>query len=1150
MLELLLGRAGSGKSETVLRRLEELADSGREGLFLLVPEQASFETERTLLTRLGARRAARVQVLSFSRMADMVFREVGGVAAETADDGVAALLMSRALEQTAAVAADGGHTLGGLNPRLATQAAYVEQLLALWQELKQCAVPTEALERVAEELAAGNEADCLLQEKAVGLYQVFSAYEGLAASVGLATEDKLTRLARGLADSCLPQQAHIFLDGFKGFTVQELQVIEGFLPRAASVTVALGTDTPGRHWPGQTAAACRREYPLFAPVTDTVRRLEEMAARHGMAWHMEMLTENHRSEDPALTALEAGLYDPVPAVHEGEARAVTVTPCEDVYAECAYVVRTIRRLLRQEGWRCRDMTVVARDLSAYQGILDDLLEQADIPYYMDARQDLLCEPLVVYTRAALRLAVGGWRTEELLRLLKTDLTSLNPVEIAELENYVYMWRLEGSDWEREWTDNPAGLGAEHTAHTARRLAKLNDWRRQAIAPLSTLRQALRGRVSGRQFAEAVYAFLTYHEELPRQVAAQHARLEELAEPILAAHTARLWDELMGVLDRFATALQEETLPAARLEELFTMLCGMMDMGTIPQGLDAVTVGAANRIRYAHPWAVFVLGANEGVFPAYPTEDGLLTEEERDTLRALDMELAGDLVSQCVEERYYVYTAVTSPSRRLFVSYLTEGEAAPSPLVAAIEKILPHHAKGVARQEDGGDCEYAGEMFRRLAEQYAAGTAASLRQALDTVPAYGASLAAVERAAMRAPYRLQEEGVRRELFGTDLCLSASQTEKFYQCRFAYFCRYGLRIKPREVAQVDAAAFGTVVHYVMETLLPTYTTDGGLVDQLRQSNKDENTLQGNLMATLQEDVRGAIDAYLREQMGGTAGKSGRFLYQMGLAERAACNMLWHTVMELRQSAFTPVDFELAIHPEEEEGDGILSLRLPFSEGTIQVRGMVDRVDLFVRADGTAFVRVVDYKTGTKTFELCELMAGLSMQMLLYLFIVCDNAARYPRAESGLRPAGALYHPLSDLVVEKGEEAQQAARLQSMCMSGLVLDDPAVVLAMEEKGDKHFIPVKIDKDGTPKGSVVSAHQLALLRGVVEQLLVHMGESLLAGDIAALPLQRGEHLPCEYCDYRAVCGREPEDAVRPLENRSMKAVLEELEQEVTARE
>ncbi len=1156
MLELLLGGAGSGKSEDILRRLEALADRGRQGIYLLVPEQASFENERTLLTRLGVERAARVQVLSFSRLADTVFREVGGFAQETLDDGTRALLMSRALEQAATVSADAGEALSGLNPRLAAQADYVEQLLALWQEVKQCAVPTEEWARVATRLADAGEGNHLLQEKAAGFFRVFTIYEGLAAEAGMDDLDKITRLAQGLADSRLPDGAVVFVDGFKGFTGQELQVLEALLPRVESMTVALCTDTPGRRFPGQTAADCYREYTLFAPVTDTVERLRRMAERHGMAWETRLLTENHRSEEPALAALEAGLYAPAPQPYTGDASAVTVTPCGDVYEECAYVVRTIRRLLRQEGWRCRDITVVARDLSAYHGILDDLLEQADIPCYMDARQDILCEPLVVYARAALRLAVGGWRTEEMLHLLKTDLTPLSPVETAQLENYVYMWRIEGAAWEREWTENPEGLGAKVTPHTARILAQLNGWRQQIMAPLVPLRRALRGPLTGGQFARAVYAYLADHKELARQVAAQHARLEELAEPVLAAHTARLWDELMGVLDRFALALGDQTMSAPRLEELFTMLCGMMDMGTIPQGLDVVTVGDAGRIRYSHPRAVFVLGANEGVFPAYPTGDGLLTEEERSTLRKMGVELAEDLISQCVEERYYVYTAVSAPSKRLYISYMTQGDALPSPLISMVKQLLPRCTVGLSGQPDGSDSEYAEEVFRRMAEQYGTGTAtaASLRQVVTEMPAYAPSQAAVERAASCVPFRLEEAEVRRDLFGTDLCLSASQTDRFYRCRFQYFCLHGLRIAPRPVAQMDALSFGTAVHYILEVLLPTYTVSGGLVEKLRQQQnlppREENALQAQLMATLQGDIHRTLTAYVQEQMGGSKDKSGRFLYQVGLVERAAYNMLWHMMMELRQSAFNPVDFELAIHPAEEDTQGMLSLRLPFSGGSIQLRGKIDRVDLFVRQDGTAFVRVVDYKTGSKDFHLYELTAGLNMQMLLYLYIVCDNSRRYVEEGKDLHPAGVLYHPLSDLVVKQTGDKEQEARLKTMCMKGLVLNDSSVLLAMEREGKKHFIPAKLDAGGAPTGNVITPQQFQLLRGVVEQLLVHMAETLLSGDIAADPLSTNGHLACEYCDYRAVCGHTPEDPARVLPTPGMADVLADLEkQEVTDR-
>ena len=1145
MLQLLIGRSGSGKTHHILHRLDTLAAAEHTPILWIVPEQHSFESERALLQHLGPVKAARVQVLSFSRLADMVFREVGGLAEETLDEGTRALLMSRALEQVAAVAEDIDDPMRGLRPRMATDSAYVEQLLQLWQELRQCAVTTEEWERVAAQLVDEDGAYALFPAKVGDIYRVFAAYEGLSAATGMDELDKLTRLAQRMADSRMPAGAAVFVDGFKGFTVQEMAVLEGFVSRCSEMVVALGTDTPGARWPGVDRATCRREYTLFSPVTDTVEQLRRVAEKHHLTWEMTLLEDNHRTTDGALRALEAGLYAPLPTVYEEDAAAVTVTPCTDVYEECRYVTRSIRRLLREEGYRCRDITVVARNPADYQGILDEMLTREGIPCYMDGRQDLLCEPLVVYVRCALQLAVEGWRTESILRLLKTDLWQLSPVEIAELENYVYMWRVEGNRWEQEWTENPSGLDRE--MHTPDRilLERLNKHRRALMASLSALRQDLRGSITGRQFAVAVYRWLSEQKGLSRRIAAQVAVLEELAQPLLADHAARLWDEMMGILDRFALALEDQRLPAARMADLFTMLCRLIDMGSIPQGLDAVTVGGADRIRYRTPKAVFVLGANEGVFPAYPMGDGLLTEEERRRLKDKGLTLAEDVLTQCVEERYYVYMAVAAPSQRLTVTYHTAAESGPSPLVTAIETILPRHTRGEAYREDGTDLETAAEMFGRLAQGYSTASAVTdtLRTVMAQDAAYATRLAAVERAAAGGVYRIEDTEKARQLFGSDMVLSASQANQFYQCRFMYFCNYGLRVRPRRVAQLDRSVFGTLVHYAMEVLMPVYTADGGLVSRLRDE-MTAPTAEAELMDTLRADVHRVMGEYMDAQMGGTAEKDGRFMYQVNLAERSACNMLWHTLKEFQQSRFNPVDFELDIHPAEDtETEGILSVRLPITDGSVQVRGKVDRVDLYIRADGTAYVRVVDYKTGSTRFDLCELTAGLGMQMLLYLFILCDNSRRYLQEQGELRPGGVLYHPLSDLVVERGKS--DSDRLRRMRMSGLVLDDPAVVLAMEAEGASHFIPAKLTKEGQPSGNVVTLDQFRLLRRVVEDLMVQMGERLLQGDIAALPLKKGESVPCRFCDYRAVCGRDPENPVKELEKKAMSAVLEDLEAE-----
>ena len=1150
MLHLLLGRSGSGKTAAVYARLRALAESGSAPLYLLVPEQFSFQSERELLFGLGEQLSSRVTVSSFTRLADRVFREVGGMAEETLDDGTRILLMSRAIEEVAASAADQGTPLMGIDPRQAGDAGTVEALVALWEELRQCAVPMQQLESVSATLAAIEPGT--LANKTADLCRIFAVYEGLAAGTGLDGTDRLTRLAERLPDSRMPEGAYIFVDGFKGFTAQELQVLERLAARAKEVTVTLGTDTAGRAFGDRGG----REKSLFSPVTATAQQLRRLAERHGVPFSVERLEENRRTADPQLRAVEANVFAPVPGQCDADTGAVTVTACPDLYEECAWVARSVRRLLREEGYRCRDITVVTRQPDEYKGILDDALTEEEIPFFTDARADILSEPLTVYAATALKLAVHGWRTEEILRLLKTDLGELTPVEIARLENYLYLWRLDGTAWEREWTEHPAGVGMPVTAASGRALAELNEWRRQIIEPLSALRQALRDRADGRGFATAFYRYLTHDGGLADRIAANAAALDEAGEPLLAQHTARLWDELVDLLDRFVLTLGDQCLPAARWEDLFSLLIRTVKLGNIPQGLDAVTVGQSDRIRYSHPRAVFVLGANEGCFPAYPGNGGLLSEEERDSWRKQGITLAGDAVQQFLEERYFVYAAVSAPSERLYISYRTDGGRVPSPVVKTVEDLLPHRTVGICRPDDGTDLESRRDMLERLASRFDGTDAvtAGLREVTAAYPDTARRLAAIERGAAGRPFRLEEPAVRERLFGKDLRLSASQTDTFYRCRFAYFCRYGLHIKPRPVATVDAALFGTVVHLIMEKVLPRYTAPGGLADQLKaeysewkdlpadQRESRENARQASLMATLQADAAAVTDAFAAETSA-RGEQSASFLYALRLARQAGVNILWHTLMELRQSRFTPADFELTIHPDNEQTDGILSLKLPTAAGGhLQVSGKIDRVDLFVREDGTAYVRVVDYKTGTKEFKPTEVAAGINMQMLLYLYILCDNAVRYAPADGVLHPAGVLYHPLSDLTVTRQSPDANKERLSSMQMKGLVLDEPEIITAMDEQGDGVFIPVKLT--GRKSTGAVTARHFELLRGVIEDLLTGMAASLNAGDIEALPLEAdGGKIPCDYCDYRTVCAREEDGAVRTVPYANAKELYETLE-------
>ncbi len=1174
MLTLLLGRSGSGKSRAVFAQLETLVAQGYNKVVLVVPEQYSFMSERDLLDK---QLANKVTVVSFTRLAEMVLREVGDVDKPMLDDGSRALLMSRALAEAAQVATGNGQTLFGAQPEQLTDTAYVEQMLDFWEEMRMCGVSVDMLEGVQQGLrmqstVTGQQ----LAKKVEDYHAVFSVYEGLVATCGYEDTDNLTRAGRRLPESHLPDGAAVLVDGFKGFTAQELVILEQLMCRAEDVTVTLCTDA---------SAGSARESTLFSPVTKTVRRLRAIAENHNRTWIEKPLTENIRHQQvPALCALEAGLYHPVPCVWETPTDAVTVTPCFDVYEECTYVARRIRRLVREEGLRYRDICVVARDLSTYSGLLEDALELAGVSYSMDARQSMIDEPLLVHIRAALRVAVGGWQTEAILRLLKTDLTPLSPVDTARLENYVYLWNIDGAAWTQDWTENPDGLGKKETPASARTLEQLNCLREQVVRPLAALREALRKGVDGRAFAMAVYHFLSSDKGLSERVVSLVHTLESMQETRLAEHAARVWDETMILLDRCAGVLRDYTMPAARWEELFAMLAQMVDLGQLPQGLDAVTVGAADRIRYHRPKVVFVLGANDGVFPAYPQENLLFGDNEREQINPYladyAVSLDADVLMHCIEERYYAYLALTAADERVLVSYHTAESSEKPPLVAMMDAILPQHAVESAAN-DGRCAESSQEMFSYVAAEYARPTevTASLRRVLAEDPLYAARLKAVERAATNKPFCIQEQAVAADLFGTDMRLSASQAEAFHECRFAYFCKYGLSLKERKRAVVDSASFGNIVHYVMETVLPMLTATDGLIDRLRREDaacetmdtaaldKREQQTQTALAEELTEAVHRAVAAYLDTFMGSKDGKSAQFLYHIELAKRAAYNMLWHTVMEFRQSDFRPIAFELNIQSadadeqDEKKTKTLPAIHLAFERGSVRLVGKVDRVDLYINADKTAYVRVVDYKTGNKEFKLREITHGLGMQMLLYLFNICDYPQWVSQEAKGIAvnedtttvkttPAGVLYHLVSDLAVPRGSgDAVMKKRLQSMRMNGLVLDDVEVVLAMEKtvatkrNESSSFIPVKLSGN-QPKGDVASEQQFALLRRVVEDLMLNMANDLLDGDIAAFPVKKGRDAVCAYCEYASICARDEDDAVWEIDKGDTATVLRELEQ------
>ncbi len=1119
MLQLLIGRSGSGKTHTIYRELQAEA-AGEAPLFLLVPEQASFENERRLLEELGPVLSQRVQVLSFTRMAETVFREIGGTAGRRMDTTLSLLLMNEAI-----------HTVADrlvVYKKHIDDPDYLHAVLAMLSECKQGAVTPVRLEETAHSLPDG-----LLKGKISDLALLFGTYEALTAQASLIDpQDDLTLLAKRLPESRLFDRALIYVDGFKGFTQQELSVLEKLMPRAERLTVALCTESVTER-PEQVVDR-------FATATRTARCLRDMARRtHTPVAAVRHLTQNHRTDDPALLALEAGFFaaDGVPYTEATD--AVCLTPCADRYEECRYAARFIRRRLREDGGYSRDYTVVARNIDEYADLLESALRREGLPCCRDRREPILTQPLITLLESALSAINNGWSSDDILRIVKSGLAGFSTTSASLLENYVFVWKIRGQAWLSPFTLNPDGLSAKSSEATERQLAYLEILRRRLIRPLQRLRDRLSGRITGREFAEAIFRYLQ-EMRVPRVLRLQVARLDAAKEHELADHQERLWDHVINLLDKFALALPESRLTAKRFAELLHLIVSSDDLGSIPQGLDGVIIGSADRIRYADPHTVILLGANEGVFPAYPAGNSLLTDLERKQLQAVGLTVADDADWETASERFYAYAAVAAPSKRLVVTYVLNrnGEKAePSSVVSTINRLLENAKKDTATHPYAVDSESEADAFASFALQYRNNTplAASYREVFTGLPDYAAQVTTIQQ--LDDDFLFHDPSVAQRLFGKHLSLSPTGMDTFHKCRFSYFCQYGLHLKTRRAAEMNLMESGTLVHHVMQVLLPGYCQ--GDLQQLSREG-------------IADDVRRAVRQYVHDAINGHDRQDAHFQAQLKRLNLLCENLMWHVICELRDSYFRPVEFELPIGCPDE--GGIPSWVITTPEGaTIRIRGKIDRVDTYCE-NGTTYLRVLDYKTGHTKFDMADILEGINLQMLIYLFSLSENGkARGKR----IVPAGVLYQPADipslSLSRDTAPEKLEKEKLSALCANGLLLDHDSVLYAMEPDGEGTFIPVKFTKSGEPAkdSPLASLAQFGRIQRHIQQLLITMVEQLHSGRIEAIPKIKHRssisdmlaHSPCRYCDFRDICGHENEDRSYEFDNLSLKEALAALD-------
>ncbi|MGN1080536.1 MAG: PD-(D/E)XK nuclease family protein, partial [Acutalibacteraceae bacterium] len=710
--------------------------------------------------------------------------------------------------------------------------------------------------------------------------------------------------------------------------------------------------------------------------------------------------------------------------------------------------------------------------------------------------------------------------DALFAMLKTGISDLSVEEISELENYVFIWNISGKRWFEEFTLNPDGFQEEFSDGQKERLVEVNRIRKKAIVPVQKVISRLKSIKTGEEISACIYEYLE-NNEIPKNLAA--AASDDAEAEIFS----QVWDCLMGILDQLAVSVSGRRIDLPKYISLFELVVASKTIGSIPQRIDEVNVGNAERMRPASPKVVFIVGANDRIFPKIPSAGGLLTDSDRSELIKNGVKIKDGGENEMIRERALAYNAVCAASDMLFVTWSESDSSGtalyPSQIVTDILKIFPkirvYREKAYLEKEDRECLEPIASPLPALeAEALCGGKSTvfsdSLRTALLQLDETSETLKRIEEFSKLLPETVSREHAK-ELFGGDRQLSPTSIERFFRCPFRYFCMYGMKAKARCTTEMDNKNRGTLVHYCLEQLITKFGSDG---------------LKSMTERDIQQQVTVLLQKYLDTALGGEENKTSRFKRNYMMTSQLIKKLAVMIAGEFSEGNFRAAYCELEIGNSMSSKVRPIEIRTE-DQSVISVTGFIDRVDT-CDCGGKTLIRVIDYKTGRKSLDATDLYNGLNLQMPLYLFTLCRNGEEL---FSGERiPAAVLYVRAADKIINtlrsEDDSSLEEKFRKEMKFNGIVLNDEDVIDSIDESRSGKYLKLKYsEKDGKISGGscTVSYEEMKGIEKRIEELLIEMNRELKNGNIGADPVDDSEN-GCKYCDYESVCKKQRGDPHR----------------------
>lgn len=1125
-IRIIYGRSGTGKTSYIFDEISKNINNGRKK-YIITPEQFSFSAEKELMVNVKKQQNSEAvisaEVLTFARMAYRVSSEVGKQnKVNLSAPGKAMLIYS--------ILTNKKNTFKFLNKN----SNNIDMVLTQITELKKHGVSVQNLEELKNKTQ-----NKYLESKLEDIYNVYSQYENKLEKSYIDENDALSILYEQLDSTNMFDNTEIYIDEFVGFTKQEYKIIEKLLEKAYRVTVNITTNN--------LEFNKNMANDIFYSNKETAQKLQNIAELVNCKKEKNICIEEFkRFKNEELRHLEQNLYSYPCKKYKNEVKNVNLFLANNQYSEIEEVAKNIIKLVKNEGYRYREIAVITKNIDVYSNLCKAIFNKYDIPVYIDEKRDLSQNVLVKYLIAILDVFSKNWSYDSVINYTKAGFLNIKKEEEYLLENYALKWDVKGSKWYKEdWNfKDSQEVGIE-------KIEQINILRRKITRPLLKLKEKLSGNKTAKHISKNLYDFFI-ENEIDKILQTKIEELKNEGKVNLAAEYETSWKIIMQVLDEIVLVFGNENITFENYMQILKIGLKQSKLGTIPMAQDQVTVGDVDRSRSHKIRATFIIGLNDGMFPSVNKAEGFLNDEDRKQIKENGVELAKGTLERIYEDNFNIYKAFTTAEEKIFISYSSsnmDGKGLrPSILIIRIKKIF----ENISEQSDivNRKSELVTEenIFDELL--------VNLRNFRDgneidkiwfevyNIYSKNPKWASKLNEAIKAlNYVSSSEKINvnniEKLYGNKLKTSVSKLESYANCPFSYYLKYGLKLNDKEMLKVENVDTGTFMHDVIDTFFSVIEEKNLNIKEISEDELDE----------ILTDI---VDEKLKLNKNYIFVSTAKYKVLIKRLQRVIKLSIKYIIQTIKQS-----QFEVFGHEVEFGGKGKYKpITINLENGkTAEIVGKIDRVDILKQPDGN-YVRIIDYKSSIHNIDLNKVVGGLQLQLITYLNETC-------KVEDFI-PAGVLYFSLLDKKYSADkmlseDEIKEKIR-QEFKMKGLILADVNIIKSMdtnienEPKQISKIIPAGLTKSGEinkmSSGSAVTKAQFEYLQKYTNKVIKEISNNIFSGNIEIRPAynSKTKSTPCEYCKYKSICrfdNQNPKSSYRFINNLNKEAILEKIKEE-----